>query len=265
MPRNGLTTGYEIAVPALCVGPDDRGARYAPRGEIRGTAFPIGGPFFLTADHVARALTDDSEFVPVLGLIDETERFTAVAIEETESLGNDVALLRVAPEYEPTLRFVHPFPWVNYALNGLDDVMSLGFAYGVYRAPDRPYFIQRAFKGHVVAPLPSFAAPGVHPSGFEVYELSFAAPRGLSGAPLFTPPRGPLEVAGIVIGNSQSRMLVHSSREQLADGSRETIVEHYESLSLGIAVTAQELFPLESALLKGTLESHLATHGLSTR
>lgn len=96
---------------------------------------------------------------------------------------------------------------------------------------------------------------------FPAYELSFAAPRGLSGAPLLNT-RGTVFLHGVVIGNSQSRVPVFRSEERVSDGSSATIVEQYEALTLGIAVEASTILTQTSKLLGKSVREHLADHGL---
>jgi len=131
----------------------------------------------------------------------------------------------------------------------LADVQCCGFPYALDRA--RMCIDIRALRGHVVAAR-SFAQLPARPL---IYELSFACPRGLSGAPLFTvEPQSHL--AGMVLGNAATDMLVLSSREVLSNGTTE-VIEQYERLQLGIAEQAPFLLTLESRLLGGRLDAYL--------
>src|SRR5437773_12310293 len=70
-------------------------------------------------------------------------------------------------------------PGARSGLAGATGVETYGYAYGLHRAPDRSAVILRAFKGHVVSDPLKFSLPSDSRS-FHAYELSFAAPRGLS-------------------------------------------------------------------------------------
>ena len=138
---------------------------------------------------------------------------------------------------------------------------TLGFPYGSTEVDNQRGIMIRGFSGEVVAGRRRFRPPGFEDPAFSVYELSFSAPRGLSGAPLLHKD----EVVGIVIGNSDTSMLVHRSTETetVEAGERtKTTIEHYEKLTLGISVRSEEILRLESVLANGTIESHLRLHGL---
>ena len=92
-------------------------------------------------------------------------------------------------------------------------------------------------------------------SDIQVYELSFPCPRGLSGAPITTNTHDP-QIAGVVVGNHSTKMLIFTDSERLQEGT-ETIVERYEALQLGIAIPNVQLFDIKSQLLKGTIGNHL--------
>ena len=53
----------------------------------------------------------------------------------------------------------------------------------------------------------------------------------------------------MIIGNSKSRMLVHDSEEVEESTGTKTILEQYESLTLGIAVRAADIVSLSSRIL----------------
>ena len=82
----------------------------------------------------------------------------------------------------------------------------------------------------------------------------------MSGAPLCLLDHEPT-IEGIVIGNRSTEMVVFSSRERVAD-DKETIVERFEAMQVGVAIQARALLELESALLGKTLGAHLAEQGL---
>jgi hypothetical protein len=111
----------------------------------------------------------------------------------------------------------------------------------------------RAYRGHVVASRALFQLPG-HPAG---YELSFSAPRGLSGAPVFAAGDNPL-VIGLIVQNARSGMLVHSDSERDTTTGKELLVERYEWLTFGVAVATRTIMDVHSRLVGGQISTHLA-------
>ncbi len=69
--------------------------------------------------------------------------------------------------------------------------------------------------------------------------------------------QGKAVIHGMIIGNSESKMLVFRSEERDKNGDTVTAVEQYESLTLGIAITASEIIALPSKLLGSTIDEHL--------
>jgi hypothetical protein len=122
--------------------------------------------------------------------------------------------------------------------------------------------VSRAFEGKVTARVSGFKPTGSALEPFPVYELPFAAPRGLSGCPLLSA-AGRILVRGVVIGNAQSKMLVHSSTEVVKENDKATTVEQYESLTLGVATDGLFVQGLRSSALGRTIGEHLAAHGLT--
>ena len=72
-------------------------------------------------------------------------------------------------------------------------------------------------------------------------------------------------IVGVVIGNSQSRMLILESEEVERGGGGRTLIQQYESLSLGIVVHASEVFKSESQLLNKSLGEYLESMKLLRR
>jgi hypothetical protein len=154
-------------------------------------------------------------------------------------------------------------PWLRWNeanLGVLAPVMSIGYAYGSLSVDSEVMILARAFSGHIVCTIPRYRPVGFEGRSFSVHEVSFAAPRGLSGAPLLS--NGDhTQVRDLIIGNSRSEMLVHSATEQVSDWLRIERVERFEGLYLGIAVRACEIMGLKSNLLGATIGEHLqATH-----
>ena len=109
------------------------------------------------------------------------------------------------------------FPWSSgpEELPILADVQIFGYPYALDLA-ERTLQV-RAFKGHIV----SVGRVAALPSRPACYALSFAAPRGLSGAPVLSVGQH-LRVEGVVVGNKSTEMTVFTDRERVASFCPET-------------------------------------------
>lgn len=231
-------------------------------GEVMGTAFALGGEYMLTAGHVVTALASTPQRCGVVGLVSpDGSGIKAAKITEHELLNSDLALLRVEFVVPGSQDWFHRFKWREEALNPFEPVRTVGYGYGLQTIDDTKKVIVRGFTGHVVAALDAFKPPGWSGAAFPVYELSFTAPRGLSGAPLLNG-SGKVAVLGVIIGNSESKMVVFRSEEHTNEVGATTSFEQYEALTLGIAVQAGEVLRQSSRLLSSTLGEHLKAHGL---
>lgn len=148
-----------------------------------GTCFPVNTPrHFLTAAHCIRSVPNSELVVQGPGLLSKRVQVTRVAIHPTA----DVAVLEIdlPPEH-----YIAPL-----RLGKLDNfywgapVVAFGFpADTTYLGTPQNYITRtgptaRFFRGHV-------QRTGLHVSydkfKYEAMELSFAAPAGLSGGPVF--------------------------------------------------------------------------------
>jgi hypothetical protein len=150
--------------------------------------------------------------------------------------------------------------WRRDGVNAFEPVRAVGFPYGIHRAADGVSAVQRGFQGHIVSRLPKFKPHRWRGPDFPVYEVSFAAPRGLSGAPLMNC-AGQVHVFGVVIGNHQAKMLVLESEEKISEPPGVTIIQQYESLNLGVAICADFVGGLRSSLLSSTVHEYLEERG----
>jgi len=254
-------TGYSMALPVLSARPSPDGT-LAVVGEVNGTCCSIGGPFFLTAGHVVASAPAEKGGRLVVGIQGPDGHFKAAEVLEGEQLPGDLGILKVSfrlyPESETWLTKI---PWSERPLEPFEIVRTIGYPYGMHLVGNEQSIVIRAFQGHVVASLLKFKPAGISGPPFGVYELSFMAPRGLSGALLMNS-NGLAAAHGVVIGNSESRMLVFRSVETESQGQHSSSYEQYEALSLGIAVTAQEVLSRRSRLLSGTIREYLAAQGL---
>lgn len=254
---------YSLTFPVLHAVPRPPDG-FSGTGDVAGTCFSLGGDLFLTAGHVARGITQSGKLGVILVVPPAAEHPIALRVADTEELQSDLAVLRVpgATQYGG---HIYPLRWRRQPIVQLDAIWTLGFAYGSHRLGEQTNVIQRAFRGHVVSDPPAYEIPEVASYPLCIYEISFAAPRGLSGSPLLFGEGSSLTeiaVAGVVIGNSTSKMLVFSSREVDSISSEVSIVEQYESLSLGVAIQATSVFGQYSNLAGVTIGARLATLGL---
>jgi hypothetical protein len=202
--------------------------------DLCGTAFPVGGPLFLTACHVADLPPSRQERVligyPQAGqhAVGDAPVSTAEAfiIERWPDL--DIAALIVPGAQNPSRE------WHSGDLPLLARVRAAGYPFALDAASKTMAF--RAFAGHIVARRLLLRFPA-RPGG---YELSFPTPRGLSGSALLYADA----IAGCVVGNESMLMDVFRDEEIIEkDGSisRHTRVE---GLNVGIAIQAEVLLAL---------------------
>jgi hypothetical protein len=233
---------------------------------IYGSCFPIGPEYMLTARHVAETIEGSSRILAIGWRDPGNDRYSGLPVTDTEVFAHDVALLRVAlipPEAGGYFEALH---WRDEDLSGFDAVRCWGYAYGAHRVESRDLVVPRCFDGIVSAHLYELLPLGLEARGekpFPAYELSFQVPRGLSGAPLVHPV-GDIKVCGLVIGNSEHKMLVFQSEETEEAGTK-TSYKHWESLSMGVAVTATALYRLKSSMLGMTIGDYLAANGRLAR
>lgn len=258
MPAN-LGTPYSVSFPVLLARPNQLN-QFHVEGEVQGTAFSLGEDFMITAGHVVKSLELTQDQCICLGVVEDTF-LKAVRVKEFELLEKDIALLKVDYIYPGSEHWFHRLKWLDSDLNPFSIIRTMGYAYGMHRVDDHQSIVNRCFEGHIVSRLVSFKPVGSQLQPFSAYELSFLVPRGLSGAPVISS-GGELVVQGIVIGNTQTRMMVFRSEERIEETNQTTAVEQYDALTLGVAVTAREVMGLDSNLLGVSIRSHLENNGL---
>ena len=214
----------------------------------------------LTAKHVLVEASSRGHQI-VVGLQAPNGFFKAARVVQSEQLDADIALLDVEFVVAGSDRWFNRFKWREPPVEPFERIHVVGYGHGMYRVDDRESLVVRAFQGHVVSRLDEFKPVGWAGSAFPVYELSFAMPLGLSGAPLLNS-QGAVFVHGVVLGNSEARMLVFRSEERLTHGAVVAAVEQYEALTLGIAVEAKAVLTQTSTLLGKTIREHLVEHHL---
>jgi hypothetical protein len=229
-------------------------------GEVVGSCSSIAPNLFLTAGHVVSALNASKESAVIGFLNPASNRLVPMPIQASEQLAADIGILRAETALHGQW-FGRP-SWSREPLIMLSPVQAYGYPYGLREFSKGQMVVQRGFVGHIVAHISEYLPLGMKPPSFGVYELSFAVPRGLSGAPLLRQIGGTLDVHGIVIGNSDSSMLVYQGSESEGEGHATTVVERYESLSLGLAVDAVTIMGLHSRMLGSTVQQCIAANGI---
>ena len=212
------------------------GDRVSMHGErLYGTALHLGIDLLLTADHVvANVLAVAPEFAvgwggpghsfEASGYVPFARASVAARWPEV-----DLAALRLAAPLDGLPS------WDMGSLPTLTQVASIGFPFGL--DAEENSIMTRGFAGHIVG-----SRKDSHFTGNPlIFELSFATPRLLSGAPLLHRDR----ICGSVIGNYQTKMLVFSDEERVEEGGVVNRVERYEALNLGIAVSARTALSLQ--------------------
>jgi hypothetical protein len=238
------------------------GQRFGVTAEVLGTCFSVGGGYFVTAGHVLReASAVVGTKVPVVGVRDPSGGFMGLAVEDGEELGADAAILKVACADSEYKDWFLTFPWREQPLAQLEPAKTVGYAFGHHEIDGVLQIGPRAFQGYVVSRRDRFRLLGMSGPPFSVYELSFAAPTGLSGSPLFGPDM-PSRVAGLVVGNTETQMCVYRSTETVSDGASVKSVSHDQLYCIGIAVQVSTLLSLRSSLLGRVLADHLRHHAL---
>lgn len=231
-------------------GTEPPGADRTGLDRLYGTAFNIGGDFYLTAGHVAKEAQESSSYG--LGYSEEGSRTIRISYgSDFEVLpGVDVAIIQA-----DVPRPVRAFHWSFEQKAMLHDVKSFGFPHG--RDPEDAGISTRAFKGYIVK-SPYDDDPPADPRR---YELSFHCPTQMSGAPLLSAVGG-LAVIGIVVGNSSTEIPVYRETERVAEDEFRT-VERTEATHFGIAQATTTLQDLESELLGMTVGEHFERAGLT--
>jgi len=223
---------------------------------IIGTAFSIGGGYFITCEHVIRQCLGYSSIgigFPKEQVHDNVSYIVSAENKEYfENSANceiisktDIAIFRLnisIPENVKTL------DWNRGFLQPLDNCLTHGYPFSL--EIQHQHFNKRSFKGYIV----SFTMHFDLPNPPYIYELSFPCPRGLSGAFLLDENN---KIAGMIIGNRDREIEIYYGKEVLKDGSGVKTHLKTETMKLGIAITSYTLIQIESKLLGGKILSFL--------
>jgi hypothetical protein len=219
---------------------------------VCGTAFSIGGDMYLTAGHV----WDNALIFPLraIGVREhQAPNATLFQISDREIIAAfDLAILKtLAPAPDKALI------WSSKDLILFANVRTFGYPYGFDLEVGTLGI--RGLQGHIVGGTTFHRLSGKPP----VYELSFACPRGLSGAPLVwqdSQPRG--HVHGLVLTNHITEMTVFTETEKLIAAGQEKTLIKTEALHLGIAIRSSAVLGVHSAFLGCTIAEWLRAHEL---
>lgn len=224
-------------------------------GAIWGTAFPVTETLFLTARHVIenahQHISDGNAEYIVLGKpIDNTPgshvNMTVVkAFEPNQNL--DIALVEIHPNQFDNILIQN---WRTGTLPLLTNIATLGYPFALDL--EAMTLTARGLKGHVVGNGPQV---DLGPK-FWGYELSFLAPRGLSGAPIYTDEKD-IKLVGLIIGNASKEIEVVSEKEILEEGDRVEVYTKVEVHHNGIAIQSNDILMAEFDLINNSLANYL--------
>ena len=232
---------YDIFQIVTISRPQDKGS--PPIESVEGTAFLVARGVLVTCWHCV------SEPLPAGHSYGVARRFplggvTGTALKDLSrcKAGKDLATAKVA--FWPSLGF----KLAERPLEIGEDVWTFG--YPLTDVQERPgggkFFMShpRLLKGHVMR---RFMYPHYDLGAVPSYELSFPAPEGLSGAPLFRAETN--EVRGVVYGNNDVTTIVEWSSVDKETGKRTAEVQR--TVSYGLAHTLESLAGLRGDATRG--------------
>lgn len=216
--------------------------------QLIGSAFPIGGKYFLTAGHVLSNIKKSDALT--LGVVKENQEWIGVYFTEYEILENfDLAILKVEVQIEEV------FPWQCDICSNLTDVVVSGYPHGLDVNDVAIY--RRDFKGYIITHRPFSKLKGKP----IIYELSIACPKGISGSYILN--EKDLTVCGIVIGNTKTEFDISYTTENMIEREGNIIYHKTETSSYGIGISSKSILNCRFNILNNiTLEEHLKTHNL---
>ena len=182
---------------------------------------------FVTAAHVVAGRNQNHLAVNHFG--HQTQQFSPIKnILVNEQL--DSALLDVVVE-EP--KWIEPFTGTTGAVGYGSTIVSIGWPMDLL-APDANLETLRCFRGYIQRAF-FYTHPGHKP--YSAYELSFAAPPGLSGAPVFLA-NDPKTLIGIVTENFSTHSLIEATEEVDDMSGSIKRIEYRTVITYGVAVNA---------------------------
>ncbi len=218
--------------------------------EIHGTCFCIGMPYFLTALHVVREAKTSEQ-----SQIGYFEQLSSNCVNMS-----DYEVCEEFPEHDLAIIksetiFTHnkkpkTFNWKGNELLIFEDVRAMGFPLG-YDA-FKGISIGRGYSGTILCSTPYERGE----LKTNCYELSFQAPKGLSGGVLIDKW---YNIHGMIIGNSEKSMNVfYEKREYEDEGKKVKQVEEVNQTTfIGLAVKETQIFKIDSEVLCMTIHDYL--------
>ena len=233
MPATPFIDIIRTVFPVLAMSPDQ--GEQAARPDFFGTAFCVAPGVFMTAEHVVREAVAVG-VVAIGGPAGASQLLGAARAEQVETWPErDIALIFCgAREMKPLNT------WMINRVQVLTDLRAFGYPHAVTWSPegDKLQVVFRAYKGYVITTR-GFERLDGSPS---VYEVSSPYPVGMSGAPVLVTDGDGVAVAGVVVGT-------------------DTVTYAGVPQSVGIAITAEEIVDLNSAILGGPVAATLNFDG----
>lgn len=218
---------------------------------IFGTCLSISNDIFLTAGHVIKEIEEENLSLSIGKIANKEALHYSVLTYEILS-DFDLAIIRTGSK----LSDVNQFKWELTELAMLDEVRTVGFPHALDFSRGEIYI--RSFMGYVVSTSEFYRLE----SSPRSYELSFIAPKGLSGAPLFSSSKIFPPLKGYVIGNSHIKIPILREAEKEADEDVTRIIESYEWSTFGVAIQVGSITNIESEILNGSLFKFLEKNNL---
>ena len=257
MKKNIRVNMYEYSFPLM-------GGKYDDDGDfeilnIVGTAFHIGGNYFITAGHV----------------VEQLKTYTAKAMLKVGELNGDGVPkgqeIVIFDKYEDKKEFEiikeKDIGILYLVVNPKNSLLwSLGnyFPPELFRVFGYPFSFDknnneitiRSITGNIVS-VRNFRTDTINS---RVYELSAICPKGISGAFLLEDSK--LNIIGLIIGNSSSEIEICYEEETSIENKNKTVFMKSEVIKYGIAITNQEIYEIYSVLLENNILDHLKNQNL---
>lgn len=218
---------------------------------IFGTCFSISSDIFLTAGHVIKEIEEENLSLSIGKKANKGALHCSVSKYEILS-DFDLAIIKTSSK----LPDVNQFKWELSELAMLDEVRTVGFPHAIDF--NRGEIDIRSFMGYIVSTSEFYRLKASPRS----YELSFIAPKGLSGAPLFSSSKIYPPLKGYVIGNSHIKIPILRDVEKEVDKDVTRIIESYEWSTFGVAIQVGSITNIESEILNGSLFKFLEKNNL---
>ncbi|AGQ92284.1 hypothetical protein M634_11080 [Vibrio parahaemolyticus O1:Kuk str. FDA_R31] len=225
--------------------------------QLWGTAFSIGGGYYMTAKHVVESailnFKDGNIDYVAIGKPDEEKQwcFTSFSEDDIEHHPKlDIAIFKLPEDFNG----VTPLTWSLDGLDIFDDILSAGYPYSLDVV--NKVINVRGIKGHIIG-------TGRHilnGEDYQSYELSFNPPRGLSGCPVISSSNG--NIYGVLVGNKSHEMEVASSEEYVVSRQQTELYAKYEMMHIGISIQSIEFLGYRFDLIEDTLLNHLHKYSL---